>query len=241
MAKIISVLSGKGGTGKSTVTVMLGIAAARAGKRVLLADFDAPLCSLDLMLSMQDQMVFHLGDVMSGKCRMQSAVYSHPDIDGLSLCCAHEESGQTNAALIKQAALLRGVENRYDLILLDLPAGLFNSTDIANSVSDEVVVVLTPDIVCARDVQKLAPFITVPARLVFNKVDRISVKAGGLLDLDEAMDLSGMALLGVVPFIQEVAGLANKGGAGHKKVMRIADAIVSRLTGTYIPLILKTV
>ena len=240
MAKIISVLSGKGGTGKSTVTALLGIAAAKAGKRVLLADFDAPLHSLDLLLSMQDQIVFDLSDVLKEKIRIKQAIYPHPDLPLLSLCCA-QQSGQDQSSLVKQAALLRGIQNGYDLILLDLPAGLFCSADIANSVSDEAVLGLTPDIICVRDAQKLAPMLSVPARLVFNKVDRDAVKSGGLVDLDEAMDLCGTALLGVVPFVKNAAGLVNKGGAGEKKVMQIADAIVSRLTGSYIPLILKTV
>ena len=166
MAKIISVLSGKGGTGKSTVTALLGIAAAKAGKRVLLADFDAPLHSLDLLLSMQDQIVFDLSDVLKEKIRIKQAIYPHPDLPLLSLCCA-QQSGQDQSSLVKQAALLRGIQNGYDLILLDLPAGLFCSADIANSVSDEAVLVLTPDIICVRDAQKLAPMLSVPARLVF--------------------------------------------------------------------------
>ncbi len=240
MAKIISVLSGKGGTGKSTVTALLGIAAAKAGKRVLLADFDAPLHSLDLLLSMQDQIVFDLGDVIRSKTRIKQAIYSHPDLPMLSLCCAHQ-SEQGQSSLIKQAALLRGIQNGYDLILLDLPAGAFCSADLANSVSEEAILVLTPDIVCVRDAQKLAPMLTVPARIVFNKVNRTAMENGGLVDLDEAMDLCATALLGVVPFVKNAANLINKSGAGEKKTMQIADAIVSRLTGLDIPLILKTV
>lgn len=236
MATILSVMSGKGGTGKSTLSASLGQIAARQGNRVLLVDLDAGLGSLDLMLGLEDRMVFDLGDVLAGRCTPMDAAYPCPHLDKLSLASAPMAHG-TPFSVADTAAIFAEYRRAFDLILLDLPAGITASVDAARSIADESIVVVTPDMIAVRDAQRLAELLPEkPARMLINKVSRPAMKAGGLADLDEAIDLAGLPLLGVVPFDASLAKL------GHAPQTRaILSAIVSRIFGTYVPLILQSV
>lgn len=249
MAKVISIISGKGGTGKSTVAASLSLSLASLGFSVLTADLDFGLRSLDLLLGVEDRVVFDIGDVLEGRCELEKAFVTHGEISGLKLLCAPSDGYENfnDAALL---ALLRRAAKGYDYCILDLPAGLDFSVAVAREVSDLVAVVTVPDRIAMRDTRKTVDLLLAegqkPCRLIINKVGRESMAAGGLQDLDEMLDTIGIQLFGVVPwdpYVNMLPPTLAKPEKGKRKVLtqKVFDAMAERITGQYIPILLKSV
>ena len=241
MGTIVSVVSGKGGTGKSTIAASLGITAARQKKRVLLADLDAGLCSLDLFFHMQDRIVYNLGDVCSGRCTPADAVFAHMDNPYVSLVCAPAVNF-SDFHIADVLPALREYQKQFDLIFLDMPAGISAAAEASNLLSDETLVVVTPDLISVRDAQRLAAFLPLEhVHLLINKVSRSTVQLGGLSDLDEAVDMVGVPLLGVLPLDIGISGYIAEDKRCSPLTRKIFSALIERLNSRYVPLILKTV
>ena len=148
-AKVIAVTSGKGGVGKSTLTVSLGIAAASSGKRVLLVELDAGLRGMDIMLGLSG-VVYDLGDLLEGRCNINSAIIPSPNVPELYAIVA--PVSLKGPILMQDIRLLiDGLRAYFDLIFLDTPAGLGKGVQYACEVSDLALIVATPDPVCVRD------------------------------------------------------------------------------------------
>lgn len=240
MGTVISVVSGKGGTGKSTISAALGVAAAKQGKRVLLADLDAGLCSLDLLFHMQDRIVLDLGDVCSGRCAPADAVFAHPDCLQLSLICAPSVNS-SDFHLADGVPLFQEYKKQFDFVFLDHPAGL-SSAQVSHLLADRTLVVVTPDLVSVRDAQRLSVLLPPEhVSLVINRISRDTMCAGGLVDLDEAVDMAGLPLIGAVPFDPFVGDFLTGGNRLQRQTEEIFSAIAARLAGQYVPLILKAV
>ena len=240
MGTIISVISGKGGTGKSTISASLSVAAAKQGKRSLLVDLDAGLCSLDLFFHMQDRIVFDLQDVCSGRCAPADAVFVHPDYPQLSLLCAPSVD-PSDFHLADAAPLIKEYKKQFDFVILDHSAGLSASL-ASHLMADRTLVVVTPDLVSVRDAQRLSVLLPPECvSLLINKVSRDAMRTGGLSDLDEAIDMAGLPLIGAVPFDPFVGDYFTGGSRFQKQTEIIFSAIAARLAGRYVPLILKTV
>ena len=251
MAKIIAVVSGKGGTGKSTVSAALALALAKLGKSVLAADLDAGLRSLDLLLGMEDRVVYDLGDVLAGRCELSAALTAHGAFPRLGLLCAPAlptpaGGGEDFPGL---TAALRAAAQGFEYAILDLPAGLGFALPIARELADLAVVVATPDLVTMRDARRTVDMLFCdgrkPCRLVINKVSRETMLAGGLRDLDEMMDVVGAPLLGVIPADEFISAplLGTQGRKCRRAELtgEIFAAMARRITGEYVPLLLRTV
>lgn len=245
MAKILSILSGKGGTGKSTISAALAVSLAARGHRVLVADLDIGLRSLDLLLGMENQVIFDLGDVLAKRCDLQAACVPHPKYPNLRLICPPASSGEE--AVREIPGLLRRAGEGVDYLLLDLPAGLGFSVRIAQELSDLCIAVTTPDLVTVRDTRATLDLVLEagpkPCRLVINKVNRAAMRTGGMADLDELMDRIGAPLLGVVPMDPYIASDGTLYPSEKRRgvqTQRILDAMAGRICGDYIPLILRS-
>lgn len=241
MAKIIAVVSGKGGTGKSTVSASLSLSLAALGCRVLAVDLDAGLRSLDLLLNLQDRVVFDLGDVLAGRCALADAAVPHGRYAGLKLLCAQADPS-ASLDTPETAELLRRAAEGFDYVILDLPAGLSLSVRLARELADLAALVTVPDRVTVRDTKRTADALLEgcrkPCRLIINKVSRDTMIAGGLKDLDELLDEVGLQLFGVIPFDPFI----NAHGKGRAALtQRVFDAMAQRVTGRYVPILIKTV
>ena len=148
-AKVIAVTSGKGGVGKSTLTVSLGIAAASSGKRGLLVELDAGLRGMDIMLGLSG-VVYDHGDLLEGRCNINRAIIPSPNVPELYAIVA--PVSLKGPILMQDIRLLiDGLRAYFDLIFLDTPAGLGKGVQYACEVSDLALIVATPDPVCGRD------------------------------------------------------------------------------------------
>jgi septum site-determining protein MinD len=240
LGKLFAVVSGKGGTGKSTVAAGVGAALARRGRRVLLVDADEGLRCLDLILGVADKTVFDAGDLIAGHCAASDAVYPVPDCEGLFLMAAPAVPGQ-----LRDAALLRDVCVKlamlFDDVLLDCPAGIGGGfRTVVSCTSNALVVVNTdpPSLRAAALVNALLEQYGVAhRRLIINKFAALSVESGRSPNIDGIIDQTGIRLLGLVPYDNQIAEAAARAkplvfGAAAAAFDRIA----SRLLGEAVPL-----
>ena len=143
------ICSGKGGTGKSTVSVLLGAGLARLGRKVLLVELDSGLRSVDIIAGVYGRTVYDIEDVLCGRCEPAKAIVPSPLYAGLSVISAPYEGGEV--AAVPLGRLLQAVRPYFDLILLDTAAGMGAPFTAAATVADRALLVLTPDPVALRD------------------------------------------------------------------------------------------
>ena len=206
MSTAIVITSGKGGTGKTSLTGGVGSCLAALGKRVLCIDMDVGLRNLDRVL-------MDFTDVLQRRCTLERAAVAHPDIAGLSLLTAPVSLPEAPLSQEAMEALIRRARDRYDYILMDSPAGLGEGFRLACCAADRAVVVSTADASALRDAQRTAGLLRQQLsriHLVVNRVQpRLLRRLGATID--DAMDTAGLPLLGLVPEDQQVMLCANRG------------------------------
>ena len=198
----IAVVSGKGGTGKTSFTAGVGTALAQSGRKVLCLDCDVGLRNLDLALGLSDRALMDFSDVARGRCSLEMAVVEHPNIPGLFLLTAPARIPATLVTEAEMRSLLRQVRARFDYCLLDAPAGLGSGFRLATCGADRCVVVTNTDASSLRDAQhtvmELNAFGSGKLHLVVNRV-RKKMMRNMHATIDDAIDKAGLPLLGVVP------------------------------------------
>ena len=198
----IAVVSGKGGTGKTSFVSGVGCALARNGKKVLCVDCDVGLRNLDLALGLSDRALMDFSDVAQGHCSLESSVVEHPKIPGLFLLTAPARSRGRPVTNQQMRELLREVRTKYDYCLLDAPAGLGTGFMLATCAADRAVVVTTADASSLRDAQhtvmELNRFPIGSLHLVVNRVRKRLLRSMHAT-IDDAIDKAGLPLIGVVP------------------------------------------
>lgn len=236
------ITSGKGGVGKSTVTVGLGRALAARGRRVLLVDCDAGLRSLDRMTGVEENLVFDMADVVFARCAPAEAIYPCGETEGLYLLPAPSlgEDMIRPGVMKKLVPLLK---RYFDHVLLDSPAGVGSGFRSAASGADRALVVCNPDPVCVRSAgvaRELLGKLGVPEmRLVINRFNReLFRETDAYSDLDGVIDGAGIRLMGVVPedFALAASFLQGKSAREDSPGMKALCRVAGRLEGETIPL-----
>ena len=236
----IVVASGKGGTGKTSLTGGLAACLARLGRKVLCIDMDIGLRNLDISLGMTDRALMDFTDVVEGRCPLSSAAVSHPDMEQLRLLTAPMRLPDTITPQ-GMAALLNTARDQFDYILLDAPAGLDAGFQLASCAADRAIVVATNDASSLRDAQRTVSELShIPTvHLVVNRVQPKLLRKLRTT-IDDAMDSAGLPLLGVVPEDKNVILAANAGRpilfAGRQGAANAYLNIAKRLEGRRIPI-----
>ena len=198
----IAVVSGKGGTGKTSFTAGVGAALAQSGRRVLCLDCDVGLRNLDLALGLSDRAFMDFSDVARRRCPLEMAVVEHPNIPGLFLLTAPARVRGSDVTEQEMASLLKDIRSRFDFCLLDAPAGLGSGFRLATCAADRCVVVTTTDASSLRDAQhtvmELNHFGAGKIHLVVNRVRKKMLRSMHAT-IDDAIDKAGLPLIGVVP------------------------------------------
>ncbi len=240
-ATVIAFTSGKGGTGKSTTSVYTAGALAMLGKKVLLVELDSGLRSVDIIAGVSSEAVFDTEDVFLGRVDPEKAMIKSPAYPGLTIMPAPYQGGVITKDHLK--GLYTRVRPHFDYMVLDVAAGMGESFAAAVDIAHRVILVLTADPVCLRDGRLVADEIWSPKKqlnLVLNRIDGDRVITDGLLrDLDEAIDIVGAQLLGVVPESPAIQK-AGAGGGMLPKLSReqsVYNAIAKRITGADVPLV----
>ena len=214
MSKIIAVVSGKGGTGKTSFTANVGLSLAELGYKTLCLDCDITLRNLDLALGLSDRAVMDFSDVIEGRCSLTDAVVHNEKYPLLDLLAAPLCSGSTNITTYQMQELGRRIREEYAYCLVDSPAGLGEGFQLATAMADNVVVLTTTDNSALRDAQRtvmaLHRFPTGKVHLVVNRVNKKLLKAMHTT-IDDAIDTAGLPLLGVIPEDSDVPYALNRG------------------------------
>jgi septum site-determining protein MinD len=242
MGQVISAVSGKGGTGKTSLVGGVGSCLAALGKRVLCVDLDCGLRNLDITLGMTP--LFDFCDVLSGCSTLERAAMQHPDIPGLYLLTAPMNIGADSVDTGGFEELMRDARLRFDYILLDAPAGIGSGFELAVGCADRVIVVAMADAssrrgACATAL-RLRRLGDPPASLVLNRVSRRLLEQMGVL-IDDVIDETGLQLLGVVPEDLNVIRSASAGSAlmlfRRREALKAYANIARRLAGQRVPLL----
>ena len=211
MGTVSAITSGKGGTGKTSITGGVAASLALMGRRVLCIDMDVGLRNLDISLGLNDRAMMDFADVALGRCPLARAAVEHPDIKGLSLLTA-PMTLPASLTPDKVRALLKEARAGYDHILIDSPAGLGTGFRLATCGVDRAIVVSTNDASSLRDAQRTVAELE-ELRLIHLVMNRIQTKLLRKLrtTIDDAMNTAGLPLVGVVPEDPQVILCANLG------------------------------
>lgn len=232
MGICLATTSGKGGTGKSTVSCGLSLSFAKMGKRVLLVDMDEGLRCLDLLLGVDHKVVFDLSDILNG-APIANGTYTLPQNSLISVIPAPSQIGNIDSSALANFA--KTVKSMYDVVIFDFPAGLDFS--LYTSIGDDVqfLTVCNPDPVSVRDAAAVCsslPKVKRDARLIINRFDSQYIKKKIYSNIDDIIDISGFRLLGIVPYSAELMLLSVAHNISKKdRVFKALYRIAKRLNG----------
>lgn len=240
MGTVITITSGKGGTGKTSITGGVAASLALMGRTVLCIDMDIGLRNLDISLGLNDRALMDFSDVALGRCPLARAAVEHPTLKGLWLLTS-PMSLPPSLTPEKVRALLDTARTMYDYILIDSPAGLGSGFRLAVCGADRALVVSTNDTSSLRDAQRAVAELE-PLRQVHLVMNRIQTRLLRKLrtTIDDAMDAAGLPLIGVVPEDPQVILCANLGlpltTRGSRGAALACRNIARRLEGERVPI-----
>ncbi len=243
MAQIIAVVSGKGGTGKTSLSANVATSLAVMGYRTLCLDCDITLRNLDLALGLSDKAVMDFSDVVKGRCTLEEGVVRSEKYPDLHLLAAPLCNGDADVTAEEMQALAEEIRKNYAFCLIDSPAGLSQGFQLATAMADRCIVVTTMEASALRDAQRtvmeLDKFPAGKVHLVVNRIDKKLLKQMRVT-VDDAIDTAGVPLLGIVPEDKEVAYALSRGIPLREcsyYIERAYDHIAKRLVGRRVPLL----
>ncbi|MBQ7036549.1 MAG: septum site-determining protein MinD [Clostridia bacterium] len=203
MGEVIVITSGKGGVGKTTTTANLGTALALMGKRVVLLDADVGLRNLDVALGMENKVCYDLVDVIEKKCRLREALLTDKTQENLFFLAASQTRTASDITPEKMQLLIRELEEQFDYILIDCPAGAGRGFQNAISAAHRAIIVTVPEHTAVRDADKIIDKLEEAGiqkrSLIINRMRPELAALDAILDVDEIVDWLGAELLGVIP------------------------------------------
>jgi septum site-determining protein MinD len=214
MGRAIVITSGKGGVGKTTTTANLGAALAQLGHTVVLIDADIGLRNLDVVMGLENRIVYHVVDAIKGKCTVQKALIKDRRMENLWLLPASQTDDKDAVTPEDMRSLVFELKTQYDFILIDCPAGIEQGFKNAIAGADEAIVVATPEVSSIRDADRVVGLLAaadVPARLIVNRISAHLVKRGDMLSQSDVIEILALELLGAVPLDDQIIATTNKG------------------------------
>lgn len=214
MGRAIVITSGKGGVGKTTATANLGAALAQLGHSVVLIDADIGLRNLDVVMGLENRIVYHVIDVVQGKCSLQKALIKDRRMENLWLLPASQTDDKDALTPADMRKLVGELKATHDFVLVDCPAGIEQGFKNAIAGADEAVVVATPEVSSIRDADRVVGLLAandVPARLVVNRISPHLVKRGDMLSQADVIEILALELLGAIPLDEQIVATTNKG------------------------------
>ncbi len=243
MGEAIVITSGKGGVGKTTATLNIGAALALKGAHVMLVDTDIGLRNLDVVMGLEDKIVYDLVDVVEGKCRLRQALVEDPRFFGrLYLLPAAQTRDKNVVTADQMRALVGELVQGADYVLIDCPAGIEQGFQNAVAGANRAVVVTMPEVSAVRDADRVIGILRsydLPApRLIINRIRAGMVRRGDMMSTSDMLEVLGCDLLGVIPDDETVIRAGNLGepvARGNTQVSLAYRNIASRLMGEEVP------
>lgn len=245
MGEAIVVTSGKGGVGKTTTSANIGTALALLGKKVCLVDTDIGLRNLDVVMGLENRIIYDLVDVAEGRCRLGQALVKDKRFDELYMLPAAQTKDKDAVKPEQVRNMILELKQEHDYVIIDCPAGIEHGFRNAIAGADRAIVVTTPENAAVRDADRVIGLLEgekIPSKLVINRIRQSMVKNGEMLDIDEICQVLAVDLLGIVPDDEKVISAAN---SGEPTVMNPASRaaiayrnIARRILGDMVPLML---
>ncbi len=241
--KVVTITSGKGGVGKTTITANLGAALASLGNKVVCIDADIGLRNLDVVMGLENRIVYDLVDVVEGRCRLRQAMIRDKRTDGLYLIPAAQTRDKTAVSPGDMIRVCDELRNQHDWIIVDSPAGIERGFRNAIAPADQVYVITNPEVSAIRDADRIIGIIEAeekgPAQLIINRIDMHMVQRGDMIATADIVDLLAIDLLGIIPEDEKVIVSSNRGVPisldGKSRAGKAFQNIARRMEGESVP------
>ena len=241
-SKVIVVTSGKGGVGKTTTTANVGTGLAKLGKKVCLIDTDIGLRNLDVVMGLENRIVYNLVDVVEGNCRMKQALIKDKRYDNLFLLPSAQTRDKTAVSPEQMKKLTDELRDEYDYIILDCPAGIEQGFKNAISGADRALIVTTPEVSAIRDADRIIGLLEASGihkiDLIINRIRMDLVRRGDMMSNDDVIEILAVSLIGAVPDDENIVIASNQGEplVGNSSMAGQAYMnIVRRVLGEEVP------
>lgn len=242
MSEVIVVTSGKGGVGKTTTSANVGTGLAQMGKSVVLIDADIGLRNLDVVMGLENRIVYNLVDVIEGTCRLKQALIKDKRHVGLYLMPAAQTRDKNCITPGQMIKLIENLKQQFDYIILDCPAGIEQGFQNAIAGADHAIVVTIPEVSAIRDADRIIGLLEAneikKIDLIVNRVRYDLVRRGEMMTVEDVIDILGLPLIGVVPDDENVVIATNQGEPLVGKSSLAGQAFVNicnRLIGKEVP------
>ncbi|MDU2066036.1 MAG: septum site-determining protein MinD [Sporomusaceae bacterium] len=249
MGEVIVITSGKGGVGKTTTTANLGTGFALLGKKVVLIDADIGLRNLDVVMGLENRIVYDLVDVTEGHCRLKQALIRDKRYENLYLLPAAQTRDKNAVNPEQMKALCAELTEEFDYVLIDCPAGIEQGFKNAIAGADRAIIVTTPEVSAVRDADRIIGLLESEGKngpkLIVNRIRPQMVKKGDMMDIDDIIEILSIDLLGIIPEDEYIVVSTNRGEPAVVNPVSLASTayknIVRRLIGENVPLMDLTV
>lgn len=215
MARVIVITSGKGGVGKTTITANLGTAVAQLGKKVCLIDADFGLRNLDLLLGLEQRVVYTIIDALSGECTLEKAIVKDKRTPGLHLLPAAQNRTKDAITPDQMKEVIEQLSPSFDFIFVDCPAGIEMGFRNAIIAAQEALIVTTPEVAAVRDADRVVGLLESEnmksIRLIVNRLRPEMVQMDEMLSVEDILDLLVVPLIGIVPDDKKIIISSNRG------------------------------
>ena len=215
MAVVITVTSGKGGVGKTTVAVNLAVGLAKRGHKVVCIDGDIGLRNMDVILGLENRIVYDIVDVAEGRCRIRQAMIRDKRLPELYLIPASQTRDKNALNENHMIQICNDLRTEMDYIIVDCPAGIEQGFKNAVAPADQILIVTNPEVSAVRDADRIIGLIEAegkgPAKLVLNRINPEMVNRGDMMDSDDINELLAIELIGLIPEDENVIISTNRG------------------------------
>lgn len=216
MSEVIVITSGKGGVGKTTTTANVGTGLAKLDKKVVLIDTDIGLRNLDVVMGLENRIVYNLVDVVEGNCRIKQALIKDKRYPNLYLLPSAQTRDKTSVNPEQMKKLVAGLKSEgFDYILLDCPAGIEQGFKNAIAGADRALVVTTPEVSAIRDADRIVGLLEANemknTQLIVNRIRMDMVKRGDMMSMDDVVEILAIPIIGAVPDDENIVVSTNQG------------------------------
>ena len=215
MGKAIVITSGKGGVGKTTATANVGTGLAILGNKVVVVDTDIGLRNLDVVMGLENRIVYDIVDVVEKTCRLKQGLIRDKRYDGLFLLPAAQTKDKTAVNPEQMLELVNELKKEFDYVIIDSPAGIEQGFQNSIAGADEAYIVTTPEISAVRDADRVIGLLESKGinnpRLIINRIRQDMVKRGDMMNVEDIIDILAIDLIGVVPDDEAIVISTNKG------------------------------